>query len=423
MIRYTKLLLMALLVLLVVTGSFGAGMVFYARFLVSRTDVAALSLAGVTQLSQTAPTGPPREFTTFWEAWSFLENQYYGQIPPDSERVYGAIRGMVNAFGDQHTAFIDPARAAVMSENIKGSFEGIGATLRLDEAQRLIIVEAMPDRPAFKAGVRPDDVVLKVDGAPVKGLSLYEVVALIRGPAGSKVILTLGREGEKKPFELQIVRAKIEIEVVESKMLDHDAAQIGYVRLAQFSSGASRKVARAIKTLLDQGATAIIFDLRGNPGGLLSEAVDVSSLFVNEGTVVIEKLKDGEEKRFEAENHPHVAVELPLVILVNGGSASASEIVAGAMQDLKRATVVGEQTFGKGSVQLPHDLSDGSELRVTIAEWLTPSGRQIHGQGIAPDLAVEMTVEDMEQQLDPQLDAAIEFLQESETLSLSESKK
>jgi carboxyl-terminal processing protease len=423
MIRYTKLLLMALLVLLVVTGSFGAGMVFYARFLVSRTDVAALSLAGVTQLSQTAPTDTPREFATFWEAWSFLENQYYGQIPPDSERVYGAIRGMVNAFGDQHTAFIDPARAAVMSENIKGSFEGIGATLRLDEAQRLIIVEAMPDRPAFKAGVRPDDVVLKVNGTPVKGLSLYEVVALIRGPAGSKVILTLGREGEKKPFEIQIVRAKIEIEVVESKMLDHDAAQIGYVRLAQFSSGASRKVARAIKTLLDQGATAIIFDLRGNPGGLLSEAVDVSSLFVNEGTVVIEKLKDGEEKRFEAENHPHVAVELPLVILVNGGSASASEIVAGAMQDLKRATLVGEQTFGKGSVQLPHDLSDGSELRVTIAEWLTPSGRQIHGQGIAPDLAVEMTVEDMEQQLDPQLDAAIEFLQESETLSLSESKK
>jgi carboxyl-terminal processing protease len=423
MIRYTKLLLMALLVLLVVTGSFGAGMVFYARFLVSRTDVAALSLAGVTQLSQTAPTDTPREFATFWEAWSFLENQYYGQIPPDSERVYGAIRGMVNAFGDQHTAFIDPARAAVMSENIKGSFEGIGATLRLDEAQRLIIVEAMPDRPAFKAGVRPDDVVLKVNGTPVKGLSLYEVVALIRGPAGSKVILTLGREGEKKPFEIQIVRAKIEIEVVESKMLDHDAAQIGYVRLAQFSSGASRKVARAIKTLLDQGATAIIFDLRGNPGGLLSEAVDVSSLFVNEGTVVIEKLKDGEEKRFEAENHPHVAVELPLVILVNGGSASASEIVAGAMQDLKRATLIGEQTFGKGSVQLPHDLSDGSELRVTIAEWLTPSGRQIHGQGIAPDLAVEMTVEDMEQQLDPQLDAAIEFLQESETLSLSESKK
>jgi len=329
---------------------------------------------------------------------------------------------MVNSFGDQHTAFIDPARAAIMSENISGSFEGIGATIRLDEGDRLVIVDALLDRPAFKAGLHAGDILLKVDGEPVKGLSLYEAVTLIRGPTGSTVILTVSREGESTPLEVAVVRAKIELEVVVSKMVEATPA-IGYVRLSQFSNGASKKVAQAIKELVNRGATAIIFDLRSNPGGLLSEAVDVSSLFVAEGTVVIEKLKAGEEKQFKAQNRPHVATEVPLVLLVNSGSASASEIVAGAMQDLGRATLIGGQTFGKGSVQLPHNLSDGSELRVTIAEWLTPAHRQIHGQGITPDIVIEMTPEDVEQHLDPQLNAAIEFLQESEKLPLSESVK
>ena len=384
-----------------------------------------LSFSGVTELAQ--PSSPstahaPREFATFWEAWSFLEDQFYGNVPSDSERVYGAIRGMVNSYGDQHTVFIDPARAAVLSEDIRGSFGGIGASIRLDEQGRLVVVEALPERPAFKAGLRSGDVILKVDGAPVDELGLYEAVALIRGLAGSTVVLTVARQGKVEPFEVSVVRAKIEIMVVESKILD-DAPDIGYVRLTQFSNGAAIKVARAVETLLDQGATAIIFDLRGNPGGLLSEAVKVSSLFIADGTIVVEKLKNGHENHYNAANHPHIATEVPLVLLVNGGSASASEIVAGAMQDLKRATLVGEQTFGKGSVQLPHSLSDGSELRVTIAEWLTPTLRQINQQGITPDIAVEMTPEEVEQQLDPQLDAAVEYLQTSQKLPLSQSAR
>ncbi|MCL4299815.1 MAG: S41 family peptidase [Anaerolineae bacterium] len=428
MMRYFKLLLMALLVLVVVIGSFGAGMAFYADFLRPAQTVAqvtTVSFNGVAELEQPPSPSMPltsSEFAAFWEAWSFLENQFYGDIPSDSERMYGAIRGMVNSYGDQHTAFIDPARAAVMSENIRGSFEGIGATIRLDELDRLVVVEALPERPAFQAGLRSKDVVLKVDGLPVDGLSLYEAVSLIRGPAGSTVVLMVAREGRPEPLEVPVVRAKIEIKIVESKILE-DAPEIGYVRLTQFSNGAARKVARAIKTLLDSGATAIVFDLRGNPGGLLSEAVEVSSLFVADGTIVVEKLKDGQEKRFNAANHPHVATEIPLVLLVNGGSASASEIVAGALQDLKRAALVGEQTFGKGSVQLPHNLSDGSELRVTIAEWLTPALRQINGQGVTPDITVEMTPEEVEQQLDPQLDAAVEYLQTTQKLPLSQSAK
>ena len=290
---------------------------------------------------------------------------------------------------------------------MQGSFEGIGATIRIDEAGRLIIADPMPGRPAFEAGLRPDDIILEVDGESVDGLSLQEAVLMIRGPANSTVVLTVFREGQLKPFDVSIVRAKIELEVVESEMLE---SNIGYVRLTQFSNGAADKLIAAIGDLQDQGAESLIFDLRSNPGGLLSEAVNVSSLFVEDETVVVERLKGGEEKVFEAKNGFNVTGDMPVVVLVNGGSASASEIVAGAMQDLKRAKIIGEQTFGKGSVQLPHGLADGSELRVTIAEWLTPSKRQIHGEGITPDIVVEMTIEDLEQERDPQLDKAIEVL-------------
>ncbi|MFC1975586.1 S41 family peptidase [Chloroflexota bacterium] len=410
--RLVKSLLLLFLVGVISVGSFAAGMVFYANFYGPVVASASTSIAfpvttGIEEQTELTAEDVPPEFATFWEAWSFLNDQFYGEIPPDNERVYGAIRGMVNSFGDQHTGFIDPVRSAVFSENISGSFEGIGATIRLDEFGRLVIVDPMPDRPALKAGLRPGDIVIEVDGQSLEGLSLYEDVLLIRGPAGSAVVLTIFREGELEPFDVSVVRATIEIEVVESELLPDN---IGYVRLAQFSKDASDGIAGEIESLLDQGATAIIFDLRSNPGGLLSEAVNVSALFLEEGTVVIEKLKSGEERKFDAKRGQHVALDIPLVVLTNGGSASASEIVAGAIQDHKRGTIIGDQTFGKGSVQLPHILSDGSELRVTIAEWLTPSSRQIHGEGITPDIVVEMTFEDFEEGRDPQLDRAVEFL-------------
>jgi carboxyl-terminal processing protease len=406
--RFGKFLVMFVLAGLITVGSFMAGMFFYANFF---SSALAASAGSPFSLATGTPAGPPdqvpAEFAAFWEAWSFLNENYYGEIPADNERVYGAIRGMVASFGDQNTGFIDPVRAAVMSENISGSFEGIGAAIRLDEAGRLVIADPFPGHPAFKAGLRPDDIVLEVDGQPVENLSLYESVLLIRGPAGTEVILTVFREGELKPFDVAIVREKIEIEVVQAEMLEDN---IGYIRLSQFTNGAAGKIIEEAETLRDQGATSFILDLRSNPGGLLSEAVAVSSLFIDQGTVVIEKLQD-EEKLFDARHGIHFDTDIPLVVLVNGGSASASEIVAGAIQDVGRGTIIGEQTFGKGSVQIPHALSDGSELRVTIAEWLTPARRQIHGKGITPDIVVEMTLEDFEQEHDPQLEEAINFLQ------------
>lgn len=416
--RLLKILSLFLLLGVVSVSSFVLGMLFYANLydgIPPSSLTTAVSLLGSGRgaggLPRTTNAEKAKSFDTFWEAWSFLDDEFYGDVPPDNERVYGAIRGMVSSFNDQHTSFIDPVRAAIMSENMQGSFEGIGATIRLDEAGRLVVADPMPDRPAFEAGLRPDDIILEIDDQPTEGLSLYEAVLLIRGPANSTVVLTILREDDPKPFEVPIVRAEIELEVVASEMLD---SNIGYVRLTQFSDGASDKLAEAIESLLDQGAESLILDLRSNPGGLLSEAVTVSSLFVSDETVVIERLKGGQEKTFEAKRGRQVATDVPLVVLVNPGSASASEIVAGAMQDLGRATVIGETTFGKGSVQLPHALSDGSELRVTIAEWLTPAGRQIHEEGIIPEIEVEMTIEDIEQERDPQLDRAIEFLKEKQ---------
>ena len=418
--RVLKVLAVLVVIGSIILVSFVAGMIFYASYQgTAQGDLSLATLlpflpasADAAQPRDIAGEEVPAEFATFWEAWSYLNEQFYGDIPPDDERVYGAVRGMVSSFDDPHTAFIDPVRASVFSENMQGSFSGIGATVRIDEAGRLIIVDPMPDHPAFLAGLRPDDMVLEIDGQAVEGLSLYEAVLLIRGPTDTSVVLTILREGTPEPFDVSIVRAKIELEVVEFEILENEdgSSKIGYVRLTQFTKGASKKLAEAIDALFEQGATHLIFDLRSNPGGLLSEAVDVSSLFIDEGVIVIERLKEGEDKVFKAKRGLHVTEETPLVILVNGGSASASEIVAGAMQDVGRAAIVGEQTFGKGSVQLPHRLSDGSELRVTIAEWLTPANRQIHGEGIVPDVVVEMTFDDVEQGLDPQLDEAVDFL-------------
>lgn len=419
-----KIVLIALTALLIIGGAFISGMLFYASYFAPLSDNSTTaSLPFFPAIADTSPAAQiedgdiPAEMKTFWEAWSYLNENFYGDIPADNERIYGAIRGMVTSFGDQHTGFIDPVRAAITSENMQGSFSGIGATVRMDEAGRLIIADPMPDHPAFLAGVRPNDVVTEVDGQVIEGMSLYEAVLLIRGPTDSTVTLTILREGETEPLEIAIVRAKIELEIVESELLDvpNSDEKIGYVRLAQFVGGSAEQVTDAIKALKEEGATKFIFDLRSNPGGLLTEAINVSSVFLEADKVVVrEKLRNQEEKVFKAKRGYQDAVDVPLVILVNGGSASASEIVAGAIQDLGRASVMGQQTFGKGSVQLPHKLSDGSELRVTIAEWLTPNNRQIHGEGITPDVEVEMTFDDFEQGEDPQRDEAIEFLSELE---------
>jgi len=403
-----KLAIMVGLVVVVVVGAFGAGYVARAvQAPASAPSVAAVGAPPSPQITFTDEDVPP-EFEVFWEAWAFVEERFYGELPSQQDRIYGAVRGMVNAYGDENTAFIEPERAAIFREDVSGSFEGIGAAVRMDELGRLVIAEPFAGRPAAEAGLLRGDVVLAVDGVSLQGLSLYEAIGLIRGPAGTTVMLTVFRDGTDEPFDVPVIRARIEIEVVEAERLEGD---IGHVRLTEFSRGATGKLAETIKELnAEAPLKGLILDLRDNPGGLLDESIYVSSQFIDQGVITIEKLKGDEEQVFEAQPGG-VALDVPLVVLVNRGSASASEIVAGAIQESGRGTLVGEQTFGKGTVQIPHTLSDGSELRVTIAEWLTPGGKQISGEGIVPDVYVERTQEDFVEGRDPQLERAVEHLQ------------
>jgi carboxyl-terminal processing protease len=404
-----KLMIMVMLVVVVVAGAFGAG--YASRAGQSPTLAPSAATLVEPQSPQITFTDEdvPEDFAVFWEAWAFVEEEFYGEVPSGEDRVYGAIRGMVNAYGDENTAFIDPERAAIFREDVSGSFEGIGATVRMDELGRLVIAEPFVGRPAAEAGLLRGDIVLSVDDESLQGLSLYESIGLIRGPAGTTVVLTVFRDGVDEPFDVPIERARIEIEVVESERLEGD---IGYIRLSEFSRGATGKMAEAFKDLNGEAPLkGLILDLRDNPGGLLDESIFVTSQFIDEGVITVEKLKGDEEQVFEAQPGG-VAIEVPLVVLVNRGSASASEIVAGAIQESGRGIVVGEQTFGKGTVQIPHALSNGSELRVTIAEWLTPGEKQINGEGIVPDVYVERTQEDFVEGLDPQLERALEYFQE-----------
>jgi carboxyl-terminal processing protease len=351
------------------------------------------------------PAATGDTFDLFWEVWDLIQRDYYGDLPSDEEMTYGAIRGALNTLDDPFTGFIEPQTAAINREDDSGSFEGIGAYVTMENG-RLIIVNPMSEQPAEKAGLRRGDIVIQVDDTPIENMSLYEAIALIRGPAGTPVRLTILREGEE-PFEVEIVRAQIEIPLVESEMRDDG---IAYVILYEFNSDASVKLGEAIEELLAQNPKGLILDLRGNPGGWLNEAVLTSGLFLPKGELVlIERLKDGTERTYGVPNDP-ILPDLPMVVLVDVGSASASEIVAGALQDHGRATLIGERTFGKGSVQLAYELSNGAELRVTKARWFTPNDRPIHGEGLEPDIVVEMTEEDLENDRDPQLDRAVEYL-------------
>lgn len=351
----------------------------------------------------------PEDLKVFWEALGLLREHFYGELPPEEEITYAAIRGVLQTTGDQFTTFVNPEHAKMLEEDIQGEFEGIGATVRMNADNLLEIVAPIPGSPAEAAGLQPGDVVLAVDGESIRGLTLMEAVALIRGPRGTPITLTIQRDGGE-PFDVTIVRDRIEIPTVEARLIESEShPPVGYIKLNEFNAKATEQLQAAIQDLRDQGAQGFVFDLRNNPGGLLSQAIRVSSQFLPEGTLVlIERGKFGEEEHRAVDGG--VWVEGPLVVLVNNGSASASEIVAGALQDHQRAPLVGETTFGKGSVQAPYTLSDGSSLRVTIARWFTPNGRAIHGEGITPDIFVERTLEDEENQRDPQLDRALEEL-------------
>jgi carboxyl-terminal processing protease len=357
--------------------------------------------------------GTPEElsslFEPFWESWNIIHDQYVDQ-PVDSEVLMrGAIQGMFESLGDPHSSYMDPDQFRQANIPLEQEYEGIGAWVDTT-AEYLTIYSPMPDSPAEAAGLKAGDMVIAIDGEDMAGIDGSLVVRRILGPAGSTVRLTIVREGEAEPFDVEVTRARITVPSVTIEMLEDG---IAYVQIIQFAENTQAELRDKLTAILDQGPVGMIVDVRNNGGGYLITAVEVTSEFIDEGVVLIEEYGDGTQKEFTALSGG-LATEIPLVVLVNEGSASASEIMAGALQAHQRGPLVGTVTFGKGTVQNWIPLSEGTQgaVRITVARWLTPDGRQIHEVGLQPDVLVELTEEDSNAGRDVQLEKAIELLKE-----------
>jgi carboxyl-terminal processing protease len=355
-----------------------------------------------------APTTELQDlFTPFWEAWDIVHEDFIYQPVDDVELMRGAISGMVDALDDPQSYYMDPDHFSQSLMPLDG-YEGIGAWVDPD-GEYLVIIAPMPGSPAEEAGLEPGDQVIAIDGDDMTGIDGNLVIRRILGPAGTTVRLTIQREDVAAPFDVEIVRASITVPTLESRMLDED---IAYVYLSNFGETATDELRQALEELLAQDPVGLILDLRGNAGGYLSIAIEVTSEFIAEGVVVIERSGDDSEREFQSLGNG-LATEIPLVVLIDAGSASASEIVAGAVQDYGRGLLVGETSYGKGSVQNWVELSgENGAVRVTIALWLTPDGRLINQTGLTPDLEVLLTEDDIENDRDTQLQEAIGLLLE-----------
>ncbi len=322
------------------------------------------------------------------DRWRTLRKDVLAKSYTSPKEAYEAIRGMLSTLDDPYTRFLDPREFKEMQIDTSGELSGVGIQLSLDkETKNLVVVSPIEGSPASRAGVMPKDVITAIDGKTTKGMSTEDAVKLIRGQAGTAVVLNLSRKGQ--PIEVKLVRERIELHAVEHQLnTAPDGMKVGYIRLKQFNATAAKDMRKAVQDLESKGAQGYVLDLRSNPGGLLMASVEIARQWLNEGTIVSTKTRDGitDVKRATG----RALTNKPLVILVNEGSASASEILSGALQDNNRAVLVGQKTFGKGLVQSVRGLSDGSGMTVTIAKYLTPRGRDIHKHGIDPDVSVKM---------------------------------
>jgi carboxyl-terminal processing protease len=348
-------------------------------------------------------------FVPFWQAWDIVHAEYVDQPVDDTKLMQGAISGMMDSLGDPHTSYMNPLEYEQISTPLEGSYEGIGAWVDTT-GDYLTIISAMPGSPAEEVGLQPDDIVLAVNGKDMTGVDGDLVLKEVKGPADTEVTLTIGRESVEAPFDVVITRREIEVPSLESRMLEDNIAYIG---LYTYGLQTPDELKTALTTLLANNPDGLILDLRNNGGGYLDSAIEILSEFITKDQVLMyEEMGDGTRKTYSS-IEGGLATEIPLVVLINGGSASASEITAGAIQDYERGTIVGEQSYGKGSVQIWTALYDEQgAIRVTVARWLTPKERQINSIGIKPDVEVTYTEEDFNAGIDPQLDKAIQILKD-----------
>ena len=321
--------------------------------------------------------------------WRQLRKDLLTKSYAGEEESYEAIKGMLASLDDPYTRFLDPKEFKEMRIDTSGELMGVGIQLSLDkDTKELIVVSPIEGTPASRAGVQSQDVIVSIDGAPTKGMTTADAVKLIRGPEGTSVVLGLRRKGEI--LNVPLTRARIEINAVKSALnTAANGSRIGYIRLKQFNANASREMRAAIQDLEDQGAQGYVLDLRSNPGGLLEASIDIARQWLNKGTIVSTRTREGIRDVRRATGS--AITDKPMVVLIDQGSASASEILSGALQENERAQLVGQKTFGKGLVQAVRGLSDGSGMTVTIAKYLTPNGTDIHQNGIQPDISAEMS--------------------------------
>jgi carboxyl-terminal processing protease len=398
--------------LILLSGAFSGGVAVGVMLPSSLVSLLPLNLKSIDSQAQTTPVpqASPEELQTlfkpFWTTWKIVHDEFVDQPVNELKMMQGAIRGMLQSLGDQHTSYMDPEQFKQANAPLQGGYEGIGAWVDTT-GEFLTITNPMPDSPAEKAGLKSGDMIVAVDGEDMTGLDGSLVLRRVLGPAGTEVKLTILREKEK-PFEVLIKRAKIVMPSIVSKMLDNN---IAYVQITTFGETTGNDLVNALKQLLANKPKGLILDLRNNGGGYLSTSIQVVSQFINGGKPALyERFGDGKEKVYNTFNGG-LATDIPLVVLVNEGTASASEITAGAIQDYQRGKLVGVTTYGKGSVQDWIPLADDQgAVRVTIARWLTPNKRLIHQIGLKPDVEVAITEDDIKNKKDPQLEKAIELL-------------
>lgn len=372
----------------------------------------------ISVVNQVPPQEQEIDFSLFWEVFETLPQKYIEKSAVSGQKMlYGAISGMVRSLGDPYTAFLDPKQNEAVKSELSGSYEGVGIQIGFNKDKRLVVISPLSQTPAAAAGLLPRDLVLKIDGRDTFDITLPEAVDLIRGPAGSRVKLVLQHDGESETYEQEIERAKIKVKSVELVFRDTSKGKVAVVKVLRFGEKTTTEWDAAVDDILAQKEVGVVVDMRNNPGGLLSSAVELASDFVS-GTVVKEEFADGSVQSVGASRSGRLR-EVKMAVLINGGSASASEIFAGAIQDHGRGKVVGEKSFGKGTVQDVVDFSGGSGLHVTIARWLTPNGNSINGTGITPDVIIEAEKDlsadrqdkgEEKEKVDAQLEKAIEVL-------------
>lgn len=383
-------------------------LVFFLGLLIGSVKTSPAAITSLTDaIARLRAQYPNLDFSQIETTWNLVQNKYVGR-PVEQERILrGALRGMIESLGDPYSFYLSPDEAKSFEDEINGKFEGIGAELGLKDDQ-VVVIAPLADTPAERAGVRSGDIIAAIDGMSTEGMTLEQAVLKIRGKAGTSVTLSI-RRGDQPKLDITIQRTRIRLKSVTSEFRTQNDSLYVIVRISSFTPTTNDEFNQIVQTMLVRQPRAIVLDLRNNPGGFLDSAVAIADAFFSAGSIVIEDLGNDQRRTIDAENGAPLAA-IPGAVLINGGTASAAEILAGALHDRLNFPLIGETSFGKGSVQEIQDLNDGSTIKLTVAKWLTPKGTSIDGKGIEPTESVPRTEQDIESQRDPQLERAFELL-------------